>query len=91
MLFLLTRDIGALCGSEFVNQHFISWLKEEAGDFEAKSKALGLTPTACIKQASAAFEDVKHKFAGPKNRLEFVVIHGNQGAADTIWNVKLSG
>ena len=90
MLFLLIFQTGALCGSEFVNQHFISWFKEQAGDFQAKCKALGLTPTACIKQASASFEDIKKKFTGPKARFEFVVIHGHQGAAETIWKVTLS-
>ena len=35
---------GALCGSEFVNQNFIAWLKKSVANFDAKCAALGLRP-----------------------------------------------
>ena len=40
---------GALCGSEFVNQHFIIWLKKHPDGFKEMCEALRLTETACIK------------------------------------------
>lgn len=84
------RTIGALCGSEFVNQNFITWLKVEAGNFKSKCRQLGLTPTACIKQASATFENIKVSFTEPTDESEFVPIRGAQHSMLKVWDVELT-
>ena len=85
---------GALCGSEFVNQNFIAWLKKQAGTkaemFEAKCKELGLTSTACIKQASASFEGIKTSFSVTGADSEWVTIRGAQGAKTKAWDLELT-
>ena len=81
---------GALCGSEFVDPHMIAWLKEKAGNFEAKCKSLGLTPTACVKKASIAFESIKHKFSPLNTDLQYVTVRRSQGAAERVWDVEMT-
>ena len=83
----LTEYLGALCGSEFVNQHFLTWFKKEAGDFNKKCKELGLAPTACIKQASARFEDIKQEFTVVEADPVTLTI---QGADRKLWNVRIT-
>lgn len=79
--------VGALCGSEFVTQKFITWMKKQAGNFAAKCEELGLSEVACIRRAAHEFESIKRDFADPDVEDEYVKIRGNTGAR---WDLKLT-
>lgn len=81
---------GALCGSEFVNQQFLAWLKNKCVNFEAKCKRLGLSAIECLTTASDQFEVLKQRFSLPDTELKWIYIRGRQGAKDSVWEVDIS-
>ena len=91
---MLTPYLGALCGSEFVNQQFLDWLQKEAGkavgSFDGMCEVLGLTPTACLKQASIQFEAIKQEFSVPEADPCYVTIRGAQGAKRDSWDKQVT-
>lgn len=88
----LTQTLGQLCGSEFVNQNFIGWLKRnKAGDFNTMCKDLGLSETACMKQASNQFQTYKETFSVVADDKQWVTIRGAQGARKEMWAIPLTG
>ena len=81
---------GALCGSEFVNQQFIDWLKKHPDGFKAQCRVLGLTPAACIAKAAREFEGKKLEFSVPGADPQDIVIRGAQGAMKKKWIIEIT-
>ena len=80
--------IGALCGSEFVNQNFIKWLKQHPDGFQAQCTRLGITETTCIKRAATAFEEVKVRFTSANNIPGWVLVQGSDDPDSPYWIVR---
>lgn len=86
---------GALCGSEFVNERFREWLKEQARretkTFKAMCEQLGISETTCLKAASDEFESIKRDFTVSEGgSSEHITLRGAQGAARPRWELDLT-
>ncbi|KAK3628242.1 hypothetical protein LTR56_018756 [Elasticomyces elasticus] len=87
---------GDTCGSEFVNENFRKYLRDEAarqfrpGNFAQLCKELGITTAAGISQASEQFEGFKLRFTSPKAGPNHIFLNGAQGAKRSVWSLPLT-
>lgn len=81
----LTWRIGALSGSEFVNEQFLDWLKGHSL-YQAKLEQSGLSEYAFLREAAAAFEKKKLEFSPSHTAQIRILIE----AGEEEWVVKLS-
>lgn len=83
---LAGKPEGALCGSEFVNRAFLTWLQGHT-DFDKRQRASGLSRSVFLKEASEAFEEKKLKFQTSTTRNIRVTIEG-KGKDD--WTLQIT-
>jgi hypothetical protein len=98
------KAVGGLCGSQFINEAFLKWLKVEADDhlggFDNNVRRLGYSAqppyTGFLKSANEGFTRMKHDFTPAKARSGTnmqIFIPSNPLAktnTEDVWTVSLS-
>ncbi|KAK4958369.1 hypothetical protein LTR10_004795 [Elasticomyces elasticus] len=91
---------GDMCGSEFVNENCLLYVRNEAdtefgaggkGGFAKLCRRLGITEPAAIRQISIRMEDIKDRFTSVNAGEEHVTLRGAQGATLAFWERPLNG
>lgn len=89
----LTSSAGKLCGSQWVNQEFLKWLKNKyysPDELRNTLRKIGWSEVDFFAQASEAFEYEKIRFSNRKTVYDIHVnSHGGhgQGRAFINWNL----
>ena len=82
--------LGALCGSELVNERFREWFEGQApGGFAKLCDTLGLNKKAALRDASEQFEGIKQRFSGLNADPKYVILRGAQGAKRELWDKRI--
>ncbi|KAK3115702.1 hypothetical protein LTR53_004666 [Teratosphaeriaceae sp. CCFEE 6253] len=86
---------GEMCGSQFVDENFLQYLREvavelvgEGGLDELFESYLGITTAEGLREANIKFENLKQDFT-PSARPMHVIISGIEGAEWPEWLIKI--
>ncbi|KAK3673844.1 hypothetical protein LTR78_006399 [Recurvomyces mirabilis] len=82
---------GALCGSVWVTEKFLAWLKNQApSGWQSLCNKLGLSDALAVAQATSAFDTHKQNFGPHDTQDVFITLRGVAGAKMELWDKRIT-